>query len=347
MQPAIAGRRASETPRQSRTGRRAQDNVTIILFLLPALVVFLTFVVYPIFQSVYYSLFDWKGLGKATDFVGLGNYANILRDQIFLKAVRNGFVIVFLSLTIQLPLALVLALMVGRDLPGRTFFRVIFFLPFVFSEVITAIMWLGLFNPDPDRGYLNALLVLIPGVKSVAWLGNLNTVLACIFVVLTWKYFGLYMLLFMAGLQNIPAEIEEAARIDGASGRQMLTRITVPLLGSTIRTCVYLSVVGSLAAIHPGLDHDQGRAGQRQRSHGDLHVPFWLCALLVRIRRRRGDCHVPDLPGFFAGLPVAVAATGLPGRYVERIKSWRHLPYIEPATGESTGQGSGSTLFFA
>ena len=169
-----------------------------------------------------------------------------MRDQIFLKAVRNGFVIVFLSLTIQLPLALALALMVGRDLPGRTFFRVIFFMPFVFSEVITAIMWLGLFNPDPDRGYLNALLVLIPGVKSVAWLGNMNTVLACIFVVLTWKYFGLYMLLFMAGLQNIPAEIEEAARIDGASGRQMLTRITVPLLGSTIRTCVYLSVVGSL-----------------------------------------------------------------------------------------------------
>jgi raffinose/stachyose/melibiose transport system permease protein len=107
-------------------------------------------------------------------------------------------------------------------------------------------MWLGLFNPDPDRGYLNALLVLIPGVKSVAWLGNMDTVLACIFVVLTWKYFGLYMLLFMAGLQNIPSEIEEAARIDGASGRQMLTRITVPLLGSTIRTCVYLSVVGSL-----------------------------------------------------------------------------------------------------
>ena len=246
MRTSLAGQSASGVPSKTRSWRRRQDSLTVILFLLPALAVFLTFVVYPIFQSVYYSLFDWKGLGKATDFIGLSNYANILRDQIFLKAVRNGFVIVFLSLTIQLPLALALALMVGRDLPGRTFFRVIFFMPFVFSEVITAIMWLGLFNPDPDRGYLNALLVLIPGVKSVAWLGNMNTVLACIFVVLTWKYFGLYMLLFMAGLQNIPSEIEEAARIDGASGRQMLTRITVPLLGSTIRTCVYLSVVGSL-----------------------------------------------------------------------------------------------------
>jgi raffinose/stachyose/melibiose transport system permease protein len=246
MQPSLVGHSALGAPQKIHPRRRRQDSLTVILFLLPALAVFLTFVVYPIVQSVYYSLFDWKGLGKATDFVGLANYANILRDHIFLKAVRNGIVIVFLSLTIQLPLALVLAIMVGRDLPGRTFFRVIFFMPFVFSEVITAIMWLGLFNPDPDRGYLNALLVLIPGVKSVAWLGNMDTVLACIFVVLTWKYFGLYMLLFMAGLQNIPAEIEEAARIDGASGRQMLTRITVPLLGSTIRTCVYLSVVGSL-----------------------------------------------------------------------------------------------------
>ena len=120
MQPSLAGHGALAAPQKTHSQRHRQDSLTVILFLLPALVVFLTFVVYPIFQSVYYSLFDWKGLGKATDFIGLGNYANILRDQIFLKAVRNGFVIVFLSLTIQLPLALALALMVGRDLPGRT-----------------------------------------------------------------------------------------------------------------------------------------------------------------------------------------------------------------------------------
>ena len=237
---------ASIAQRQTRYRRRAKDSLAIILFLSPALVLFLTFVIYPILQSVYYSLFNWKGLGAAVDFVGLNNYANILGDQIFLKAVRNGLLIVTLSLMIQLPLALALALMVGRDLPGRAFFRVIFFLPYVLSEVITAIMWLGLFNPDPDRGFINALLVLIPGVKSVPWLGDTSTVLASIFIVLTWKYFGLYMLLFMAGLQNIPKEIEEAARIDGANGRQLLTRITLPLLAGTIRTCVYLSVVGSL-----------------------------------------------------------------------------------------------------
>jgi raffinose/stachyose/melibiose transport system permease protein len=88
METGIAGGRIMRTPQQTRTRRRVQDNLTIILFLLPALVLFLTFVVYPIVQSAYYSLFDWKGLGKATDLIGLGNYAAILRDQVFLKAVR-------------------------------------------------------------------------------------------------------------------------------------------------------------------------------------------------------------------------------------------------------------------
>jgi len=136
--------------------------------------------------------------------------------------------------------------MVGRDLPGRAFFRAIFFLPYVLSEVITAIIWLGLFNPDPDRGFINAILILIPGVKALPFLGDTHMVLACIFVVLTWKYFGLHMLLYLAGLQNIPREIEEAALIDGANRWQLVRYITVPLLGSTIRTTIQLSVLGSL-----------------------------------------------------------------------------------------------------
>jgi raffinose/stachyose/melibiose transport system permease protein len=234
------------TQQQARSGRRAADNLTVVLFLAPALVLFLVLVIYPILQSVYYSLFNWKGFGPAVDFIGLDNYVRILSDAIFLKAIGNGLLIVVMSLGIQLPLSLLLALMVGRDLPGRVVFRTIFFLPYVFSEVIVALIWLGLYNPDPDRGFINALLVLIPGVKAQPWLGDTSTVMACIFVVLTWKYFGLHMLLYMAGVQNIPTEVEEAARIDGANRRQLLTYITLPLLSSTIRTSVYLSVVGSL-----------------------------------------------------------------------------------------------------
>lgn len=226
--------------------RRLQDNLIIFLFLLPATILFLLFVVYPIFQSVYYSLFNWKGFGPAVDFVGVENFRKILSDRVFMIALRNGFLIIALSLFMQLPLSLLLAVLVGRDLPGRVIFRTIFFMPFVLSEVIAALMWLFILNPDPERGFVNAVLVLIPGLKAQPWLGNTSLVMPAIFAALTWKYFGYHMLLFMTGLQNIPDEIEEAGRIDGANSFQNFFYITLPLLGSTIRTSVYLSVLGSI-----------------------------------------------------------------------------------------------------
>jgi raffinose/stachyose/melibiose transport system permease protein len=225
---------------------KPRNELTAYLFLLPAFVLFFLFLVYPIGLSAYYSLYDWNGLGPATDYVGLDNFTRILGDTIFHRAILHGLMIVALSLVIQLPLSLGLALIVGRNLSGRVFFRSIFFMPYVISEVIAAIMWLGLFNPDPARGLINAVITLIPGVEAQAWLGDLNSVLPALFVVLTWKYFGLHMLLFMTGLQSIPTEVEEAARIDGANSWQLITRIIIPLLGSTTRTSVYLSVLGSL-----------------------------------------------------------------------------------------------------
>ncbi len=231
---------------RTRPPRRIQDYLTIVLFLAPSFILFLVFLVYPIFRSVYFSLFDWSGLGPAVKFVGLDNFRHILTDKVFMKAVGDCFLIVVFSLAVQLPLALGLAIMVGRDLPGRAIFRTIFFLPYVLSEVITAIIWMGLFSADPSRGLVNALLVLIPGVQPQNFLSNIHQVLLCIFAVLTWKYFGLHMLLYLAGLQNIPKEIEEAALIDGANKWQLTRNITIPLLGSTIRTTIYLSVLGSL-----------------------------------------------------------------------------------------------------
>ena len=244
----IARARRDETalPKRNRSPRRTQDYVTIGLFLLPAFVLFLIFLIYPIVSSIYYSLFNWNGIGPAVKFVGLDNFKQILTDQVFIKAVANCFLIVVLSLAVQLPLALALAIMVGRDLPGRAFFRMIFFMPYVLSEVIAAIIWLSLFSPDPERGLINALLILIPGVQAQNFLGDTNAVMVCVFVVLTWKYFGLHMLLDMAGLQNIPKEVEEAAMIDGADRWQTVWYVTVPLLRSTLLTSIYLSVLGSL-----------------------------------------------------------------------------------------------------
>ena len=234
-----------ERRRISNPPRRIQDNLLIALFLLPALILFLLFVIYPIFRSIYFSLFDWNGLGPAVDFVGLRNFKDILTDQVFLKATRNVLLIIIFSVGLQLPLALALAVLVGRNLPGRGIFRTIFFMPYVLSEINVAIMWMLLYNPDPERGLLNAIVVLLGG-EPIGWLSDTNLVLVSIFIVLTWKYFGFHMLLYLAGLQNIPVEIEEAARIDGASDFQKFFYITLPLLGSTIRTSVYLSVLGSI-----------------------------------------------------------------------------------------------------
>ncbi len=242
----IVSKKVAKSQHPPSSGGMARNRLTIILFLLPSFTLFLVFIIYPIIRSFYYSTFDWNGLGPAINNIGLGNFNRILTDNIFLKAVLNNLLIAALSLVIQLPLSLALAIMVGHDLPGRTFFRTVFFLPYVLSEVITAITWLGLFNPDPERGFVNAILILIPGVKGQAFLGDTNVVLGCIFAVLTWKYFGYYVLLYMAGLQNIPREVEEAALIDGANRRQIVTYITIPLLSDTIRTTVYLSVLGSL-----------------------------------------------------------------------------------------------------
>ena len=143
--------------RVSGVPRRFQDTLLIALFLLPALILFLLFVIYPIFRSIYFSMFDWNGLGPAVDFVGLENFKNILTDKVFLKALRNVLLIIVFSLGLQLPLALALAVLVGRDLPGRGIFRTIFFMPYVLSEVNVAIMWMLLYNPDPERGFLNAI----------------------------------------------------------------------------------------------------------------------------------------------------------------------------------------------
>jgi raffinose/stachyose/melibiose transport system permease protein len=153
--------------------------------------------------------------------------------------------LVLMSLLIQLPLSLVLALLLRELTKGQAILRTVFFLPFVLSEVVTGVLWTFIYRPQ--GGLINALLQgLFPGMEATALLADPNTVLYALFVVITWKFFGYHMILYIAGLQNIPTEIEEAAAIDGCSRLQALRYITLPLLGPTIRLSIYLSVLGSL-----------------------------------------------------------------------------------------------------
>ena len=235
-------------PGKRRISSRLNRSLVIILFLLPAAVLFLTFVLFPIAQAAYVGLFKWNGLGPLEDFIGAKNFLRMFEHEPFRQALAHNLIIAVLSITIQLPLALGLAILVGRKLPGRAFFRTIFFLPYILSEAITAALWAFIFNPRFAASELiNSVLdTLLPFFEPGPWLGDPSKVLSAIFVVLTWKFFGLHMILYVAGLQDIPTEIEEAASIDGASSLQTLRYITIPMLSKTIYTTIYLSVLGSI-----------------------------------------------------------------------------------------------------
>jgi raffinose/stachyose/melibiose transport system permease protein len=218
--------------------------LTVTAFLFPAGLLYSLFVLFPLIQAGYYGLYKWKGLGPLTNYVGLDNFDQILHDEVFREALSHNLIILALSVCVQLPLALGLALLVGRKMRGRAFFRTVFFLPYVISEVVTGVIWSFLYHPQ--TGINDLLEFLIPGFKARGWLGDPSTVLYALFVVITWRYVGFHIILYLAGLQNIPREIEEAARIDGASQLRVVRDVTIPLLGPTIRLSVFLSVIGSL-----------------------------------------------------------------------------------------------------
>lgn len=232
--------RANRRPR-ARWGQIA----TIAGFLLPAALIYIGLVLLPVVQAIYFSFFRWNGLGPIQNFNGLANYARALSDRAFTAALSHNLQLVTLSLLLQLPFSLGLALLIREIRRGQAIFRTIFFLPFVLSEVVTGVIWNFIYRPQ--GGLVPALLDwLAPGLEETALLASPNTVLYALFAVITWKFFGYHMILYITGLQNIPAEIEEAAAIDGCSRTQTLQYVTLPLLGSTIRLSVYLSVLGSL-----------------------------------------------------------------------------------------------------
>jgi raffinose/stachyose/melibiose transport system permease protein len=191
-----------------------------------------------------YSLYKWNGLTPLTDFVGLENYATAVNSRSFTISVGNNLLILFLSLFIQIPFSLALAVLLNRRFPGRAMFRVLFFLPYVLSEAVTGIVFSLLLQPDSvlDSTLTNA------GLESLVqdWLGDSTLVMITLFVIITWKYFGFHMIIMLAGLQGIPRELEEAAYIDGADRRTAFRYVTLPLLGPTIRVSIFLSMIGAL-----------------------------------------------------------------------------------------------------
>lgn len=247
--PRVAGERQAGGPlpghRASRPAAFASRKAAEILLLLaPALGLYVVFVLLPVGQSAYYSVFRWNGLEPLDDFVGLANYRRALSDPVFHSALEHNAIIIALSLLIQLPLGLGLALLLNRRLVGRSALRMVVFAPYVLAEVVAGVAWSLILQPDGLADRSMAALGL--GDQVQLWLSDVDIVLYTLFGVITWKYIGFAVILFLAGLQGIPRELSEAARIDGASGWQLTRSITLPLLGPTIRIWVFLSVIGAL-----------------------------------------------------------------------------------------------------
>ena len=224
--------------------RRRQFPV-LVLLLGPALILFTLLVVVPVFQAMVYSLYKWNGLGPMVDFRGWNNFLQLTSDPVFGKALIHNLIIVVVSLIVEIPLALAAALVIGRStFKLAVLFRTLFFLPYVLSEVITGILWQFLYHPQ--YGLVKAVYaVAAPDQTAPALLGSTDTVLWAILVVIIWKYFGFHMTILIAGLQDIPTELNEAAHIDGASESQALRWITLPLLRPTILISVFFSIIGS------------------------------------------------------------------------------------------------------
>ncbi|MFJ2091510.1 carbohydrate ABC transporter permease [Streptomyces sp. NPDC087901] len=210
----------------------------------PAIIMFLTFVIFPVALAAFYGFYRWKGYGPPTDWVGLDNYKLILTDPAFQQVLWHTFLILVLSLVIQGPLAIVLALLLNQKIRGRSFIRVLIFVPYVVSEVIVGTGWSLMLQTN---GAVNDLLQHIGlGFLQADWLSDPKLAIWTLMGIISWKYVGFAVILMLAGLQSIPDELFEAARIDGASYWQIQRRITLPLLGPTIRIWVFLSIIGSL-----------------------------------------------------------------------------------------------------
>jgi raffinose/stachyose/melibiose transport system permease protein len=224
-------------------GRAGGDAVTVIvLFLPPALFLFTVFVALPIGEAAWYSVYNWNGYGSPTQFIGWRNYELLFANNAFRIALTNNVLIILVSLAVQLPLAMAMALLLSERIPGTAVFRLIFFLPYILAEVAAGLIWRFVY--DGDYGLFAKLAELL-GLPAPYVLADPDTAMYAILAVIVWKYFGFHMMLYIAGLQQIDPNLYEAARIDGASGWQVFRRITLPLLGPTVRLSVFFSILGS------------------------------------------------------------------------------------------------------
>jgi multiple sugar transport system permease protein len=212
------------------------------LFLAPSLVLFAIFTAIPVISAFFISFTQWNLFNEVT-WVGLGNYLELAKDEIFAKVLGNTAYFVLVSVPVQIVLALLCALVLNRGIKGQTFFRVVYFLPVVTSTIAAALVWAWLFNSN--FGLINAGLSLVGVTDLPKWMGSTRWAMPAIIIVSIWQNLGYAMVLFLAGLQNIGKDVHDAAALDGATGWDRFWHITLPLLSPTTFFVLVISIIGS------------------------------------------------------------------------------------------------------
>ena len=227
----------------ARKGYTRGGLTTALIFLPPALILFTVFVVLPIGEAGWYAFFNWNGLRAPTNFVGFDNFSQLFANKVFARALINTGLIIVVSLLVQLPLALSMAVLLSGRQFGAVTFRMIFFLPYILADVAAGLIWRYMF--DGDYGPISHVSSEL-GFGPLYLMADRNFAFVGVLVVIVWKYFGFHMMLYIAGMQGIDRSLYEAAEIDGASAWQRFRFVTLPGLSSMIRLSVFFSLLGSL-----------------------------------------------------------------------------------------------------
>ncbi|MCR4616707.1 MAG: sugar ABC transporter permease [Lachnospiraceae bacterium] len=262
--------------------KKFKKGFAIFIFLLPGLFLFISILIAPIAVSVYRSLFDWNGFSEGT-FIGFQNYVELFTNGSikFMTALKNSLILAAFSVFVQLPLALLLALLLGRKVKGEKVFLSIYFMPVLISTVVIGQLWLKIYNPD--YGLLNRFLDAIHlGKLKHVWVGDVKTALASIIVPTIWQYIGYHMLLMYAGVKGVSTDLREAAVLDGATKWQVDRYIVIPVIKPIIKVSVIFAVTGSLKT------YDLVRILTEGGPFQSTEVPSTLLENMLFLRNRYG-----------------------------------------------------------
>ena len=223
-----------------------KQRLTLVLYILPAFFFFSVFILFPVVQTLQLSFIEWNGINSAKRlFVGFDNYIEMLKDPLFMKALKNNIILIILSICIQIPMGLIIANILSKPLKGLRYFKLAFFMPYVLSATAVSLMWKFILHPN--NGLLNIFLETI-GLEKLtrAWIADPKTALLAVILVGCWQGLGFVMILLLAAIVSIPKSTIESSKIDGVNGIQYFIYIVIPYLWDVLKVVTILIMINGM-----------------------------------------------------------------------------------------------------